>query len=386
MGRMEIDARKSAEPDCFIVSVGKKTIPQPAAVTEASSSSSSTPRRSQNYLDAQAASSSQQSAAHRASRALRSSSGRAETPRKRGRSRSPSGTPPSTNKRSRALSEVGSTLPGSPLNYYDAESNQGEGGEDESATGDRYIFSPHGASPPVPSRSSATSSFLSDPIPFPLRKNLSSQRLGSSASSSSTASPSPSQQGPTAKAIIKIEEVFHSPPSSFPPSSQSSSSSQSLPRIVRNPSWNFEIDMEGVFTCVYDHWAASIPAVLPKLGPRCKKCDRLSKLNIAGKNNKAGNAGRPFYKCSCSEWVTWGDLEGCDLDNVDCYCGKGKRVRTDVCKNGSRYPGRKFYKCANGACKYWEYELDWEWEARRQVSEAEVREAADVPLPEGDDW
>lgn len=381
MSLIKIDTPTAAEPDCFIVSVEKKTIPRPATVTDASPSPSSTPRGSQPYFDAQASSSSRNSATYRASTVNRSFSGQHETPRKRGRSRSPVGTPPSSNKRNRTLFGVGSTRSRSPPNFYDAESYQGDG--DESATGDRYIFSPHTASPPIPSGFSVTSSYLSPPVPFRLGAS-SSQRLRSSTSSSSTPSPSPSQQSPPVNTSIKTEDPFPSPSSSFPSSSQSSS--QSLPRIVRNPSWKFEIDREGVFTCLYDHWTADIPAVLPKKGPPCRKCDRLSKLNITDEDSETGNAGRPYYKCSCKEWITWADLEGCDPDNDDCYCGVGKRTRTNVCGGGKRYPGRKFWKCANGVCNFWEWELEWEWKQRRLEQEAEAMEAAGVPLPEGGDW
>ncbi|KAK3986577.1 hypothetical protein QBC44DRAFT_373057 [Cladorrhinum sp. PSN332] len=397
MSTVKTEAPPAApEPDCFIVSVAVKTATHPRAAigvsTDTENATPSTPsRRSRpyaiSYVNAQAATPSRAQAPSPSSRAAPSVP-LVATPRKRDRSRSPAGgSPPSTSKRNRTASvPTGTRSSGSPApNFYDAESNLGDGGE-APRDQDRLIFSPEAASTPAASGESSRNIMSSPPIPCRLNtSSFTTQRHRSSSSSSSSSSvpfPSPSRTQP---ATIKIEsnQSFNStiPSSSSPSSSQSQSSKR--PRIVRNPNWNFEVDTRGKFTNVYDHWD-TLPALLPKNGPVCKMCKSPSRLDITSDENDNGNARRPFYKCQpCKNWITWGDLEGCDVGNVKCRCRR--RARTMVCGDKSKCPGKRFWKCASGFCDFMDWEPTWEWDNRMGNAGDGGEDDGEAPWPGGEE-
>ncbi|KAK4161000.1 hypothetical protein QBC43DRAFT_324271 [Cladorrhinum sp. PSN259] len=401
----------ASDPDCFIILVTQKTVPRstgtssvledatniPASTVTASTATvtasaapafrvPSTPsRRSrlyQSHIDAQVASPSRAQAPSPSSRATPPVP-QFEIPRKRERSRSPAGSPPSTSKRNRRASRSATASSGSPTrNYYhDARSNLGEGDEGERSE-DRLVFSPDAASPPAGSAASfRTANLYSSPIPCRLTNSFTSTQRNRSLSSSSSSSPSPFP-GPSRDVFTAginpagVKTEAEDSGVSFDSTISSCSSSQtsrSKVRKITNKDWDFSIDLQGSFTNIFDHWSVDIPAVLPNRGPKCKSCSNLSRLGITGQNNKRGNAGRPFYKCGpCDNWITWGDLKGCDRGNDECKCQK--LSRTIVCGPESRCPGKRFWKCASGNCTWQDWESDPEWQARRDAEEEEEEE------------
>ena len=89
------------------------------------------------------------------------------------------------------------------------------------------------------------------------------------------------------------------------------------------------------------------PAARP---PQCRYCyNEAQGPQPTGRYNAYGNAGRPYYKCSCRQrgFFVWDDDIGINASNRPCYCEFPSR-------RGQSHAGLWFFNCSTGACGFWE--------------------------------
>ena len=82
----------------------------------------------------------------------------------------------------------------------------------------------------------------------------------------------------------------------------------------------------------------------PSSPPQCLKCGLLTILYPVKSTNKHGNSGRPYYKCVCGWWASFGDNIGNYPWNPPCECGLSSRRQRR--NDGASY----FYRCRMGTC------------------------------------
>ncbi len=103
---------------------------------------------------------------------------------------------------------------------------------------------------------------------------------------------------------------------------------------------------------------------LPNEGPPCTRsgCRAFSRLHYTHPEREGGR--RPFYKCDCGEWVTWGDMGGVSALNPYCRCEDPQRSRMDIMGQGNRTPGRRFWVCTERRCAFKRFENEADWRER----------------------
>ncbi|OCK80220.1 hypothetical protein K432DRAFT_328720 [Lepidopterella palustris CBS 459.81] len=81
--------------------------------------------------------------------------------------------------------------------------------------------------------------------------------------------------------------------------------------------------------------------------PTCSECGSPGYLEPATHHdNPIGNAGRPYYRCSCGKWITFDDNIGISAGNPRCYCRY-------ICRLSNRRDGNgRFYSCPVGRCRF----------------------------------
>lgn len=92
----------------------------------------------------------------------------------------------------------------------------------------------------------------------------------------------------------------------------------------------------------------------PEEPPACCHCGGQSKKFITRSTNRNGNAGRPYYKCTCcSKFLAFADDRGNDPNNPRCDCGVSSKRQL-----ASREKGRKIhYVCRLGKCNFYDVQL-----------------------------
>ena len=121
---------------------------------------------------------------------------------------------------------------------------------------------------------------------------------------------------------------------------------------------------------------SSIPPGQPIVPPpgryRCRHCGNTNlSYRTVHRQNRNGNAGRPYYVCLYSQcpnlktlnahhhdtgWVTWDDNIGVAPGNPLCKCSH--YARADTAGERSRVPGKRFWTCSTGACDYTSWRRD----------------------------
>lgn len=111
----------------------------------------------------------------------------------------------------------------------------------------------------------------------------------------------------------------------------------------------------------------SLPPILPRFprptAPVCRHCNRRSTSLPVRPSNPNGNAGRPFYRCNsigCQQlegngFIAWDDNIGVHENNPRCDCGILSRL--DRAGIYSPIAGQRFWRCADGTCRYRSYVL-----------------------------
>lgn len=105
----------------------------------------------------------------------------------------------------------------------------------------------------------------------------------------------------------------------------------------------------------------------PRVGEasRCGRCGGETVEEQVKEDNYNGNGGRPVIRCSeCGKFRCFGDMRGVHADNPGCDCAGQPASRRQVAGEGwGQTVGRAVhYRCAVGACEYFEYEVDEEGE------------------------
>lgn len=121
----------------------------------------------------------------------------------------------------------------------------------------------------------------------------------------------------------------------------------------------------------------SYPPTFPlRPTPSCRHCKYTPKYrSTVGDLNQNGNSDRPFYicvKCKNSStappgpkgkgWITWDDNLGIEPGNPKCDCDFV--ARQDRAGVNSYAPGKGFWSCSTGACKYVSWRADGKTKAQ----------------------
>ncbi|KAK3324457.1 hypothetical protein B0T19DRAFT_428613 [Cercophora scortea] len=119
-------------------------------------------------------------------------------------------------------------------------------------------------------------------------------------------------------------------------------------------------DEKLVFTSIADIWANTAEGSNPRFpqrGPPCKRfrCRQPSTFFVVSRHNGNGNALRPAYRCEpCSEFVTFADRRNVHSSNPRCACGQLSRME-QTGENAKAGPGKKFFVCMEGRCRFMEW-------------------------------
>ncbi|EPE28735.1 hypothetical protein GLAREA_09856 [Glarea lozoyensis ATCC 20868] len=106
--------------------------------------------------------------------------------------------------------------------------------------------------------------------------------------------------------------------------------------------------------------------------PRCITCSSPLIHYITNASNENGNAGRPHWQCSwCPKFSYFDDSRGIHEDNPRCKCGLISRLMLAGREERVKNKRHLYYSCAQKRCGFWGLYRD-EWDEPRVLREDEI--------------